>query len=166
VDKSLLPDGHSEIVLRPGRVKTILLLCFCLIFPIGPLIRTPAPDEWYIWLIGAFFGLCALVFAVQLIPSSTYLRLSPQGFTVRSLFRTAPMILWRDVSEFQVAVLPRQKLVVYESTATTMPTLRKINRALVGAGEALPNSFGLKPQELADLMNAWRQTYWARERLN
>ncbi len=35
-----------------------------------------------------FFGLCAVVFAVSLLPNSSYLRLTPEGFTVCSMFRS------------------------------------------------------------------------------
>lgn len=154
----LSPDGQSEIVLRPSNPKTLLYLAICLVFTaIGVLaVRTDGPVVGCLCLI--VFGSGAVVFVIQLLPGASYLRLSPDGFTYCSLFRTWPKILWRDVSEFRTAyVSAGAVLVVYDSNSTSKPTLRKINRVLVGATDGLSaSSYGLKPEELAELMNAWR----------
>ena len=159
--QSLSPAGQSEIVLRPSALKTILYLAICLGFTaIGILgIRTDGPVIG--WLCLVFFGSGTVIFILQLLPGASYLRLSPDGFTYRSLFRTWPTIPWRDVSEFRTAYVSRGvSLVVYDSNATSKPTLRKINRALVGATDGISSAtYGLKPEELAEVMNAWRSRH-------
>jgi hypothetical protein len=143
-----------------------MYLAICLAFTaIGVLgVRTDGPVVGWLCLI--LFGLGSIVFLIQLLPGASYLRLSPDGFTYCSLFRTWPMIFWRDVSEFRAAYVSRgAALVVYDSNATSKPTLRKINRALVGATDGISASaYGLKPEELAEVMNAWRSLHLLRDR--
>ncbi len=138
-----------------------MYLAICLAFTaIGVLgIRTDGPVVGWLCLI--VFGSGSILFLIQLLPGASYLRLSPDGFTYRSLFRTWPTIFWRDVSEFRAAYVSLGAvLVVYDSNATSKPTLRKINRALVGATDGISASnYGLDPEELAEVMNAWRSRH-------
>lgn len=110
------------------------------------------------WLSVGFFALCAVVFALQLVPGASYLRITDEGFVFCSLFRKSPLVPWREVSEFRVASVPpsSHKLVVYDLNNALRPAIRSVNRALVGASDGLPDTYGLKPQELADLLNSWR----------
>ena len=48
------------------------------------------------------FGLCAVVFCINLLPNSSYLSLTSEGFTICSTFRCRS-IEWRHVSNFGVA---------------------------------------------------------------
>jgi hypothetical protein len=158
VKQSLSPAGQAEIVLRPSSLKTLMYLAICLAFTaIGVLaVRTDGPVVGWLCLI--VFGSGTIISLIQLLPGASYLHLSSDGFTYRSLFRTWPTIFWRDVSEFRAAYVSRgAALVVYDSNATSKPTLRKINRALVGATDGISAStYGLKAEELAEVMNAWR----------
>jgi hypothetical protein len=158
VKQSLSPVGQAEIVLRPSSLKTILYLAICMAFTaIGVLgVRTDGPVVGWLCLI--FFGSGTILFVIQLLPGASYLRLSVDGFTYRSLFRTWPTIPWRDVSDFRTAYVARgATFVVYDSNAASRSTLRKINRALVGATDGISAAtYGLKPEELAEVMNAWR----------
>ena len=114
--------------------------------------------------VAIFFGLCAIVFALQLAPRSTYLRLTADGFQTRSLFRQGPLVRWSDVSEFRVERLPPSmtQMVVYDEPGTPQTRLRRFNRLLAG-GEAalLPDGCGVSAQDLAALMNQWRDRYSA-----
>jgi len=79
------------------------------------------------------------------------------GFAVCSLFHKWPLIRWGEVSEFRVVAVPRyRRVVVFDLARTRNLRLQKLGRALVGAGEALPDTYGLKPQKLAETMNQWR----------
>ena len=150
--QALLPVGQAEVILHPGKLKTIFHLLICLGFSVPIAVIGPGPGERGMWLVAAIFGLGAIVFIVQLIPGVSYLKLSPEGFTWRSLFRTWPTTAWKDVSEFRVG----DKMVIYDADGPSNPTLRKINTALVGATHGLPETYGLKAQELAEIMNIWR----------
>jgi len=47
-------------------------------------------------------------------------------------------------------------MVVFDPQGLGKETLQAINRDLTGARAELPDTYGMKPQHLADLMNAWR----------
>jgi hypothetical protein len=110
------------------------------------------------WMFLFFFGLCAAVFVAQLLPGASYLRLHGEGFDVCSLYRKWPTIRWESTSYFRVTRLPPvgHALVVFDAEGLGKETLQAINRGLTGAAAGLPDTYGMKPQELADLMNAWR----------
>jgi hypothetical protein len=110
------------------------------------------------WLCVSFFALCAVVFAVQLLPGAGYLRITGEGFVFCSLFRRSPLVRWPDVSDFRVATVPpsRHKLVVYDWSNAHAGRVRRVNRLLVGASDGLPDTYGMEPQALADLLNARR----------
>lgn len=104
------------------------------------------------------FGLGIFVFALQFIPRASYLRITNEGFTFCSLFRKSPLFLWNDVSGFRVASVPpsRHPLIVFDWHAKPDRSIGRINRHLVGATNGLPDTYGLRPEELADLMNSRR----------
>jgi hypothetical protein len=109
------------------------------------------------WLCIGFFGLGVVVFALQFFPSASYLRMTRDGFVCCSLFRKSPLIAWRDVSSIRVGTVPpNQKMVVFDWEGASRQGVRRLNWALVGATDGLPDTYGMKPQELADLLNLWR----------
>ncbi|HSS46486.1 MAG TPA: STM3941 family protein, partial [Burkholderiales bacterium] len=62
------------------------------------------------YLCVILFGLCALVFAVQLHPDSSYLTLSSEGFTFCALFRRT-FVPWSQAGEFVVVNVRNHKMV-------------------------------------------------------
>jgi hypothetical protein len=108
------------------------------------------------WACAIFFGLGAAIFLLQLVPGASYLRLTSEGFVVCSLFRKTPVIRWSEVSDFRVAAVSGRKMVVYDWYAKPQRGVRTLNRALVGATDGLPDTYGMKAQELADFLNAKR----------
>ena len=147
-----------ELVLRPSRAKTILLLLVALVFvAIG--VFALADREWGVGLsCTIFFGLGAVIAAIQLRPGAAYLRLTEEGFVVCSMFRAGALVPWNRVSNFRVGSLPLagKKMVVYDSSSPTKRGLRQINRELIGASDGLPDNYGMKYDALAALMNDWR----------
>lgn len=57
-----------------------------------------------------FFGLCVLAFGICLLPNSSYLRLTREGFTVCSMFRCR-FIDWEHVGEFGVTRIGLREMV-------------------------------------------------------
>lgn len=103
-------------------------------------------------LIIGFFGLCLVVFLVTLLPNASYLRLTPAGFEVRSLFRSG-FIEWDDVVDIGVA----GDTVVFIFTAGAPGrTLRRVLYALTETEGRLPDAYGQNPRELADVMWLWK----------
>ena len=162
MNSSNSPSIRTEAVLRPSKKKFALLLIVGLAFVAMGVFILRSGDLFLGLSCTVLFGLGAAIFAVQLRPGASYLKLTPEGFEVCSLYRVARLVRWSEVSTaFRVVRLPPQghRMVVYDSTVSTKQGLRNINRGLVGASDGLPDTYGLKPQALADLMNEWRLRY-------
>lgn len=109
----------------------------------------------------AFFGTCATVFILQMHPSKAYLKLDYKGFTVRSLHYTT-RISWDTVAAFTPVQIQNQKFVrwtytpEYVSQQANMAARALSSHHLHGT---LPNRYGMKPQQLAELMNNLCKSY-------
>lgn len=110
------------------------------------------------WLVLGFFGLCALAFAVQMLPGASRLRLDRDGFTVTSLFRSST-VHWSEVSRFFVARIGGRAMVCWEYNAAVPHAVRsrRVSRALAGVEAGLPDTYGLTPEALVKLLEDWRQ---------
>src|SRR5262249_18582680 len=104
-------DTTRECLLRPSRRKLLGLLALSGGFTaVG--VWMASDGQWLGWIVATFFGLGAVVFAVQFLPNSTYLRLGPDGFVVCSLFRSHTC-RWVDVDRFGVGYVGVNKMVVF-----------------------------------------------------
>lgn len=109
-------------------------------------------------------GLGLPIFGLQLPPKAAYLRLEAEGFTHCVLFR-ARTVRWENIQEIAVIGFgplgATQRVVLTftpEYLATRRPTamskaLLVAARAKTGYEGALPDTYGMKAQELADIMN-------------
>jgi len=148
--------GLLPITLRPDGKGMFFLIVVSLIF---------VAVSWWVARLGntvgyvgvAFFGLGLVVFAIKLLPNSSYLRLTKEGFTVCSLFHchTVP---WPDTSEFGIADLGAKKMVAWNSSlfAEKLPSLFKASQLISGYGCALPETYGLGAEKLCALLNSTR----------
>jgi len=112
------------------------------------------------YFCAAFFGICLLVFLVQLLPRAAYLHLEPGGFTFCSLFRKHS-VPWTDVTEFAVARIGFNRLVGwdYRPGCCRYTRTASISKAISGCEAALPDNYGMKPQALAELLNRLHEQY-------
>ena len=152
-------DIQQPLILRPSKVKTSGLLVGCLIFVLGGAWIVPN-DHMTGWLSIIFFGLCALVFAVQLLPNSSYLRLTSEGFTICSLFR-AHSFKWSDVRSFSVGRVGLNKMVMFDFSEHYQDSsrLRKINVGIARHEGGLPDSYGMPHEDLVNLLNQYRRAH-------
>ncbi|HTM51614.1 MAG TPA: hypothetical protein VL285_23125 [Bryobacteraceae bacterium] len=149
--------------MRPARKRGFPGLALALLFTAGGVLMIRDKQGGAGWFCALFFGLCSLVFALQLWPGASYLRISTEGFEMRVLLRRRPLVRWDRVSEFRVAALPGAgRMVVYSPDPPPQPGLAAVNRALVGETDALPDNFGRSPEQLAELLNEWRRNGAAR----
>lgn len=144
--------------LRASPLKMLALLVVSLVFVAGGLLM--ARDEPVMGYFGAvFFGLGAIVAVVSLLPGSSYVELSDEGFEVCSLFRKH-FIRWAQIREFSIYRVQHSERVGWhylaEAGATTLG--RRVSSALAGVEGGLPDTYGMKARELADLMNNTLQT--------
>lgn len=144
-----------ERVLRQSRMKWVAVLLACT-FPLtsGLTMRHESPVTG--WSMIVLFGLGVIVSGVALLPSSGYLRLTPDGFGQRVLFRTS-LESWRHIDHFESAA--GSVGVVYEPDYAPAANLRKTNRSLLGVDGVLADTYGMKADALAALMNDWLRKY-------
>jgi hypothetical protein len=150
-------------ILRPKYYKTVLLIIVSLAFTIGGLWMTK--DEGLMgWLTASFFGICLLVFLIQLLPGSTQLLLTEDGFTMTSLFRSH-FTKWTDVKSFKLGHLGRNKAVMFDyvDSHTEHTTGKSISKQLSGSHGALPDTYGMKATELLTLMVETKKKYDAQQ---
>jgi hypothetical protein len=84
--------------------------------------------------------------------------LRPETFTVSSLYR-ANSYRWKDVGWFRAGYLGPKEFVLFDM-AKDYPVAAKARRAtrmLTGGEGALPDTYGKSAEELATLMNEWRE---------
>jgi len=148
---------------KPRNPKTLLLGLVSLIFVVGGVFMTK--DEPVMgWFVTSFFGICLLVFLVQLIPGSTELTLTEEGFEMTSLFRKS-MTLWSDIEKFKLGYLGKNKTVMfdYNESHKKQETGKLISKELSGSHGALPSTYGLKASELLKILNEWKNKYGAQQ---
>jgi hypothetical protein len=113
------------------------------------------------WAAVAVFGAVTVSGLVQWSRGTPRLTASQLGLTLTGIARSKTYP-WALVSPFKVVNVSRNLRRVGFNVAPTsgrdLETV-SINRALVGIDKRLPTNFGMKPRELADLLNQWRD--WA-----
>ena len=147
------------LTLRPSRIRTVLLLLACLGFTaLG--VFMARDGEWLGYLVGGLFMLAVPFFVLQLHPRAAYLLLNEEGFTYCSLFR-AQAVRWVDVEGFGVIAINAFRMVAWNFVPDHPRTgrARMLSQAVSGYEAALPDTYGLKPRELAHLLDALRQRW-------
>ncbi len=108
----------------------------------------------------AFFGLGAVIFAVNMHPRSSFLTLTSDGFTFASLFRKH-FVAWSDVQSFSVARIGLNKMVCwnYSPEYRGHSKLRRFNTGVSGIEAGLPDTYGMEPQALCRLLSDLREQH-------
>jgi hypothetical protein len=146
-------QARSELTLKPSRSRYVWLLIGCLLFVAEGvyLVRHP-PNQASLarmsflmcWAGILFFGAGVVVFSVQLIPGSAYLKLDPAGFTICSLFKLHSY-RWDEVDSFEVAGSRK-------SILCNFSRLHRSRRYF-----KLLDTYGMSAEKLAKTLNEWRQ---------
>jgi len=155
---------NAEIrVLKASRFKWAVLFVAGAVFALGGvLIFFAAPGGRAGGIaVFAFFGLCAVVAAIQLVFPST-LTLTTDGFTFTALRRRVTR-RWNDIDSFapvRASALSGVVGITLAASAEQRSGVRKAARNIWGYdGGALPDTYGMTAGELAALMNEWRDRY-------
>lgn len=116
------------------------------------------------WIVVGFFGPVVLLSAAMLLPSSCYLRIGPDGFAVRYLFRSWSL-RWSQVTRFgvwrPVGVFACGEMVVFnrsDDEAAGRMTQR-VAVGLSGSQWALPTAYSVPATDLAELLNQYRAAF-------
>jgi hypothetical protein len=122
----------------------------------------------FLWLCVALLA-CALPFMLYQLVKGSGLRLEADGFRMTQPWRKR-FTRWNDTSDFDirnVSLIPTygggwSTLVIFDDKGARQSKLASLNVSLVGRNSALPDSYGMTPDELRNLMNGWRKLALAR----
>ncbi len=146
--------NNQELIYRSKRWKPILMLpvfLYCLFDVAGMIANGHRETMAYAGLI--FCGSCLLVAFILLLPGSSYLRITDDGFETCILFRKCK-VLWKDVTMFDVRTIyfswfiPR-RFVSYNFT----PESGRMTWGNSLFGCVLADNYGFKANALAAFMN-------------
>ena len=103
-----------------------------------------------------------VVFLIQFLPGAAYLRLTPEGFTYCSAFR-AHTTRWEDVQEFGVMQMHHTRMVGwnYAPRSQVKARMRGFSKTLTGYEAGLPDTYGLKAEQLVEALETLRHQYAA-----
>lgn len=154
-----------SLTLVPSRWKTLGLIAGSFAFV--------AIGVWMIskghllgWLPAVFFGSCFVIGIVNLIPGCSSLKLTEDGFEVRSMFRSWS-VSWRTISEIGVYSLYQNgaeiaRMVGFNQTDEwrSQSRMKALSKSLSGFERGIPDTYGLSAEALAELLarywEAWR----------
>lgn len=152
---SLNEDG--SLTLYPSKLSAIGLLLGCVAFVVIG-IHLGMTEGIFGYFAAAFFGLGIPIAIVQLIPGSTYLRIDNDGLTLCNMFRETK-IPWDIIDRFGVATIKTESSTTkmvginFTSSYKKAKAMRRISAAISGFDGGLPSNYGMKVEELADLLN-------------
>jgi len=109
------------------------------------------------WIGADFFALGIPVTIVGLLPRSSYLKLTGEGFEVCTMFKIK-YHRWDDVDEILVGTISHNKMILinYSESYDKYRSDRKFSYNHTGAEDALPDTYGQKAEVLAGLMARYK----------
>jgi hypothetical protein len=160
----ILARFPGPVTLHSSRKKWLsLFLCCCLIGAGGlVMVQYKISEGWFLFI---FFGALSILSMGMLWPGASALTLGSLGFDVTKFFRPH-RARWQDVSRFEAIELytgrptklvVSEKMVVYDDVSATSGILATVNKTLADHNAYLPDTYGLKGEELAWLMTQWRE---------
>ena len=143
-------------IFRPNKFKSSILFLGCSAFvAIGIFILDK--DPLIGWSSIIFFGLGAIVSLIQFYPNASYLKLTDEGFEVKSLFRSS-FTKWTDVRDFRAGQIRGTQMIFFDYTDKHKKWNKgkKVAKFLSGKEGAVQSSYNIKTKELLDLMKAYK----------
>ena len=161
---AILARFPGPVTLPVRRLKWLAMLAGGLAFAVIAIWMLHAEDvsgsdRWAAWAGLLIGGLIVPFAAIMLLPAAGSLTLDADGFVTCSLFRRFHTP-WRQVSEFRVGEYPfpgesRQRTIIYDDTKSASLFAEPV-REMLGRNSALPDTYGLSYEDLAQLMTQWR----------
>lgn len=162
----------SDIKLNPSRIKSILLLLGGLVFvsmATHMILHPTKPSHFlYGWLGIIFFGVGIVAAALQLVPEASFLNVNHEGIQIRSLWHITSFN-WSDIEKFGVAAYStyyngiHQKYskvgIKFSPTCNHKQKRQWGSKELVGYEFTLPDNYGMRSEDLAELLNYKRDQY-------
>ena len=108
------------------------------------------------WLCGGFFALGIPIFLIQFHPKASFLTVSDAGLEFGSLFRRSSY-RWSEISGFGTYGFPVATLVGFDFSPDYQRSkkARAVSKALAGFEAGLPDTYGFRAEELAQLLASY-----------
>lgn len=143
---------NLPLILKPRKTKNI----FMIIISLGFVILGISLLENKLW-IGVlnifFFGICLIIFIINMLPNSSYLKIDERGIEMKNLFRIT-FIPWKAVNGFNSKSIFLKKMVTFDIDEKLL-TDSKIK----GKTGAFPDTYGMSAKNLAALLNNYKQKF-------
>lgn len=146
-------DGFQ--IFRSNKLKNSLLLLVCAAFvTIGVFILDNNPVIG--WGSTIFFGMGLIVALIQFYPNAAYLKLTDEGFEVKSLFRSS-FTKWMDIKDIRKGQIKGTKMIFFDYTDNHKKwnTGKKVAKSLSGNEGAVQSSYNISTDNLLELMRAY-----------
>lgn len=143
---------NSPIILKPGKGKSILLFIISTGFVCLGISLWETNTSLAVFTV-VFFGLCLLVFIINLIPNSSYLKIDHQGIEMKSLFKST-FIPWRGVSGFRTKNFFLNTIVVFDIDQH----LSETSGTKIKTG-VFPDTYGISGKKLATFLNEQKDRF-------
>ncbi len=143
-------------IFRPNKWKTFILFLMCSVFvALGIFMVDEEPIIGRASII--FFGFGALIALIQFYPNSVYLKLTDEGFEVKSLFRTN-FTKWTEIENLEQDSLRGNKMICFDYTEEHKKynTEKKIGKFLLGKGGVIQSIYAIKTKDLLALMKQYK----------
>lgn len=150
-------EDKQVLVLISRPLKWIAIFVMCFLFTVCG-ITMIVSGVFAGYFVAAVFGPGSVLGGIQLHPRSSYLRVQSDGFIIRSLFRDG-FIGWHDVEGFGTTEDRKHVIFDYSESYERHQALRIISSGIAGGEGMLPDTYGLKAEELARLLNEAKERY-------
>ena len=161
----MLERFPGPVVLRVAQLKHLFMLVGVAVFGGVSLYAVIHAD--FDWFETAVMWLCiALIvgsvpFIVLIMIKGSSLRLDAEGLRINQSWRSH-LVRWKETSTFEVSTFAiamsaaSMTLVVFDDAASSGSKLAPANTSLTGRNSGLPDTYGYSHEDLAWLLNRWR----------
>ena len=136
------------LTLKPGKLKQILMLILNLGFVILG-VNLLEKNLWIAILNIVLFGLGLIISVVSMLPNASMLYIDERGIEMTALFRKT-FIPWQAVQNFSTRRVVFFKQVFFNLDESLINDKTKRKQGV------FPDNYGMKAQELAELLNSYK----------
>lgn len=143
---------NLPIIYYPSKVKYFLLFLISLVFVVIGYFMIQ-DTLLFGFIVLSFFGLCLLVFGYSLFFNSGYLKITNEGFEIKTLIKKY-YTPWSDVTEFKVG---KSNVIYYNYVENPSikinETARGLAKNLSGFDAGISNVYKVKINDLCETLN-------------
>lgn len=148
----------EPVVLRPGRRRAVVLLIVSLVFAVGAGFGFAGSRQVILAAGVVLFGLGVVMWTLMLIPGRTYLRIAADGLLVHGPLKVQRYAwdVMATVSAYEIGngygTTRQVGFTRRDQPVRRRGVLRAMGRGMSGVDVALPDTYGLRNTELAELL--------------